>query len=108
MQLEPWCDNMYVDNEYVEYITSEQPNTKLNLHDRIKPYDNEKQNDILVEIDGTTFTQQDFEYLQQLPAILDDNILLEEDYGEQFSVGNLILYIIKIETYEKELIICES
>ena len=108
INLEPWCNTIYVDNEYTEYIILEQHNTIINLHDRVKPYDNEKQNDILVEIDGTTFSNTDFTYVQQLPEILADSIFLEEDLGEQFEVGNLKLTINSVETYEKELIICKK
>ena len=90
------------------YITLEQPNTKFNLQDRIKSYDNEKQNQILVEIDRNKFTQQDFMYIQQLSEILDDSTFLEEDYNEKFEVGNLQLTITNIETYEKDLIICKK
>ena len=63
--------------------------------------------EILVEIDGTKFVQQDFKYIQQLPEIINSSTFLEEDMGEQFEVGNLILTIYNITTYEKELI-CAS
>ena len=105
--LEPWCNNLYVDSEYTEYIKLEQPNTKFNLKNRIKPYDNEKNNEILVEIDGNIFTQEDAQYIEQLPEILADSVFLEEDMGEQFEVGNLKLTIFNVNTYEKDLIICK-
>ena len=106
--LEPWCNNLYVDSEYTEYIKLEQPNTKFNLKNRIKPYDNEKNNEILVEIDGNIFTQEDAQYIEQLPEILADSVFLEEDMGEQFEVGNLKLTIFNVNTYEKDLIICKK
>ena len=87
-----------------DYIQAEQPNTSFNLHDRVKPLDNEKNNEIIVEINGNNFTQQDFQYIQQLPDILDDSTFLEEDYGERFEVGNVQLEIFNTNTYEKELI----
>ena len=59
---------------------------------------------IIVEVDGKTFTQQDFDYIQQLSEILDDSTFLEEDMGEQFEVGNLTLTIKNIDTHEKKLI----
>ena len=52
--------------------------------------------------------EQDYSYIQQLPEILDDSIFLEEDYGEQFEVGNLKLTIFKTNTYEKDLIVCKT
>ena len=106
--LEPWCNNLYVDSEYTEYIKLEQPNTKFNLKNRIKPYDNKKSNEILVEIDGNIFTQEDAQYIEQLPEILADSVFLEEDMGEQFEVGNLKLTIFNVNTYEKDLIICKQ
>ena len=109
--LEPWCDTLYTDlnlDLINKYIDIEQKNTSFNLSEKILPYDNEKQNDILVEINGENFTQEDFIYIQQLTEILDDSIFLEEDMGEQFEVGNLKLTILKTNTYEKNLIICES
>jgi len=57
--LEPWCDNIYIDIPYEDYIKKEQPRTKVNLTDKIKPYDYVKQNDILISIDTNNFTQQD-------------------------------------------------
>jgi len=87
--LEPWCNTIYIDPSMItDYIKLEQPNTIINLHDRIKPLDNEKQNGILVEINGKKFTQQDMNYIQQLPEILDDST----------EIGNLYLTIINIKT----------
>jgi glycosyltransferase involved in cell wall biosynthesis len=98
--LEPWCSTMYTDAEWMKYITLEQPNTKFNLRDRIKPLDNEKNNEILIQIDGAKFTQQDFNYITQLPKIIQDS-------GEigSFELNNLHIDIIQINTYEKDLII---
>jgi hypothetical protein len=96
---EPWCSTIYIDTEYKKYITLEQPNTNFNLSEKILPYDNKKQNDILVEINGNKFTQQDFQIIQQLSEILDDS----GEVGE-FEIGNLKLIVYQIKTYEKELI----
>ena len=59
---------------------------------------------IIVEIDGKTFTQQDFDYVQQLSEILADSTFLEEDMGSQFEVGNITLTIKNVDTHEKKLI----
>ena len=60
--------------------------------------------DILVEINGARFNQQDYQYIQQLPEILKDNLILEEDFGSQFEVGNLKITIFGVDTFEKDLI----
>ena len=102
--LEPWCDKIYSDAEWIKYISTEQPNTPINLKDKCFNLDKKNKDGILVEIDGNKFTPDDARYIQQLPEILNDSIFLEEDMGERFEVGNLILTINNITTYEKKLI----
>jgi len=109
--LEPWCSTVYCRECMIEGSTAagrvvdyiEEENTSFNLHDKFKPFDNEKQNKILVEIDGKTLTQQDMNYIQQLSEIIQDS-------GEvgSFDLGNLYITIISLETFEKELIVCKS
>ena len=107
--LEPWCSTIYIDdangNQYTQYVEKEQPNTIIDLSERIKPYDNEKNNEILVTIDGNNFLQHDFGYIQQLPEILADS----GEPGFHGELGNITVEIFeKINTYEKDLIICKS
>jgi len=55
--------------------------------------------DIIVEVDGNTFTQQDFNYIIQLNEIIKDS-------GEvgQFNLGNLKVTINSLQEYQKDLI----
>ena len=114
--LEPWCSTIYVDEGNVStmiknYINLEQPNTSTDLYQKIKPFDNEKNNEILVEIDGSKFTQQDFQIIQQLPEILaNDDQLYEDVFIEPtyFTIENLQVTIVNLNTYEKDLIICKN
>lgn len=97
--LEPWCDTIYVDESSDKtmidnYITLESPNTVMDLYQRIKLYDSEKNNNILVNIDVHTFTQQDFTYLTQLSAILKDSGSIGS-----FKLGNLTIDIIELTEY---------
>jgi len=101
--LEPWCSTIYVDNNRSHYIDLEQSNTSFNLSERVLPYDNEKNNNILVEIDGTTITQQDFQIINQLAEIIQDS----GEIGE-FKVSNLKVTVIELKTYENNLIINEG
>ena len=79
----------------------------MDLHKRVLPFDNKKNNEILVTIDGNNFTQQDFQYIQQLPEILaNDDELYEEELPCEFKLGNLKIEIFQLNTYEKDLIIC--
>ena len=100
--LEPWCSTLYIDSSLIKsYVETEKSNTTMDLHDRIKPYDNEKQNQILIEIDGSNFDEQDYQNIQQLPPIIYDS----GELGE-FELGNLKISIFNLQTYEKTLIKC--
>ena len=99
-ELEPWCSTLYTDCEYEDYIKEEQPNTKFDLFDRIKPFENEKNNGIIVEFDCKQLNADNFQILVNLSEILQES-------GE---VGVMELEIFKfdiksLETYEKELIL---
>ena len=90
--LEPYCDNIYVDCEYKEYIKKEQPSTLINLSTRVLPYENEKNNHVIVEIDKKNFNENDMIIIQQLSQILDDSGKVGE-----FKLSNLFINVIKYE-----------
>jgi glycosyltransferase involved in cell wall biosynthesis len=103
--LEPWCNTYYGDGEWAQYsfyIQGEQSKTSFNLTDKIKPYSNEKNNYILVEIDGNNFTNQDFQFIQLLSEVIEE----ANETGE-FELGNMKLNINNLTTFEKELITCK-
>ena len=100
--LEPWCSTVYIDPSIIaSYIEIEQKNTTIDLYNRVKPLDNEKNNEILVTIDANKLTEQDFNYIQQLPDIIADS-------GEPAfhgELGNITVEIFdKMNTYEKDLV----
>jgi len=100
--LEPWCSTFYGDGEwfiYENYTQKEQPQSNFNLKHKIKPHDWDKNNYIIVEIDGNTFNNQDFNIIQQLSAIIQDS----GELGE-FELGNLKITINDLTTFEKDLI----
>ncbi len=102
--LEPWCDVIYIDEGNTptlikDYIEKEQTNTVIDLNRRVLPYDNEKNCEMLVQIDGSTFTQNDFTNIQRLSQIIQHS-------GEigSFELDNLKVEIIQINEYTKDLI----
>lgn len=103
--LEPWCSNIYLDEDgdnaiRTYYIINERQNTSFNLSERVLLYDNEKQNEILVYINGKTFNQQDFNIINKLSAIIKNS---DGELGE-FQLGNLTFKITGLNTYENQLI----
>ena len=97
--LEPWCSTMYVDCNYEQYIEKEQSNTSFDLQERIKPYDNEKQNEILISFDATQLNQNNFQLLQQLPDIIKDNGRIGSFELDIFKID-----IIQMNEYQNNLI----
>lgn len=107
--LEPWCDRIYIDDDMQvltsHYIDKEQKNTLYDLEKRVLTIgynDPEGENDIVVEIDRKTFTQQDYNIIENLSAIIQDS-------GEPgvFQLGNLKITIVSIIDHTNELIICK-
>ena len=107
--LEPWCSRIFIDDEMgvleAHYYETEHKNTKYDLQTRINGsgFDNPHDyHDIIVEIDRNTFTQYDYDLIQNLSAIIQDS-------GEPgvFQLGNLKITIVSIIDHTNELIICK-
>ena len=108
--IEPWCSTVYCNEcmipgstaggRVVDYIEME--NTSFDLHNKFKPFENKKENDILVEVQGRIFNQQDYQYIQQLSEIISDSGTIGT-----FNLGNLKITINSLKSYEKDLIVCE-
>jgi GT2 family glycosyltransferase len=108
--LEPWCSTIYIQDDYdlivPDYISKEQPNTKFNLKDRIRPYmfnHKDKPNDILVSFDASKLTQQSFQIIQQLSEIIKES-------GEvgSFKLDIFTIEIKQMNEYQKNLIVCNT
>ena len=100
--LEPWCDTLYTDlndREVEKYIAVEQNNTIIPLHERIKPFANEKNNEILVKINASKFDQNDFTNIQRLSQIIKNSGQIGS-----FNLGNLSIEIVQMNEYQDNLI----
>lgn len=99
MLLEPWCDSIYTDVPYDRYIQAEQKNTKFDLKKKLKRYDDQRTNDVLIEFDATKITNQSFEFFNMLQLMLEDSGQVGEFEYEIFK-----LKINKLSDYNKNLI----
>ena len=101
--LEPWCSTIYIEDDMQlivpDYIQKEQSNTKFDLQERIKPYNNEKQNNILISFDASKLTNQNFQLLTQLPEIIKDSGELGTFILDIFTID-----IIQMNEYQNQLI----
>jgi hypothetical protein len=98
--LEPWCDNINISipqTEIDEYIKKEQPDTKIDLNERINQ---NVSNDIQIVFDGNKFTQNSFNAIQQISAILESN---EIEVGE-FELDIFSIKVNRVKTYTHKLI----
>lgn len=100
--LEPWCSTIYVENYDTvvkQYIEQEKLNTTFDLWERIKPYDNEKNNEILISFDAKELNQNNFQLIQQLPDIIKEN-------GEigSFQLDIFMIDIIQMNEYQNTFI----
>jgi glycosyltransferase involved in cell wall biosynthesis len=73
-------------------------NSNLQLEQILEPWFNEGE-DIIVTIDGNKFTQQDFQYIQQL-----NDIVKESGEIGEFQLGNLYIKINSLKEYQNDLI----
>ena len=73
-------------------------NSNPQLEQALEPWFNEGE-DIIVEIDGNKFSQQDYQIIQQLNAIIKDS----GEIGE-FELGNLKITINSLKEYQNELV----
>ena len=101
--LEPWCDRIYVDlEEFVLYQMEEEKKTSFDLNKRLHSLtdgDRYDYDDIIIEINGALFNQQDMQLISQLSEIIQSS-------GEigSFELGNLKITINSLDTYEHNLI----
>lgn len=105
--LEPWCDTIYIEDQMQVlksyYIDNEQKNTTYNLSDRVKLFNSEKNNNILVEFNAEQCTQQSFEIIQQLSEIIKES-------GEigTFQLDIFTVTINSLTEYQNDLIVCKN
>ena len=103
-ELEPWCSTIYVESSIIdEYRNEEQKDTDFDLLDRIKPYDNEKNNEVLVSFDCSKLTADSFQVIVNLSDIIKDSGELGHMEYEIFTFN-----INSLNTYEKDLIVCNN
>ena len=104
-ELEPWCSTLY--SEYTgvisSYILHEQPNTIIDLSEKLKhEYHSEFTNDIVVYFDATKLTNENFQVIINL-----SDILKESGQTGQMELDIFKFDIKALTTYEKDLILAK-
>ena len=72
--LEPWCSNIYHDISDVEnYVEQEQPQTEYNLNSKILSINADVSNDIEIRFDAKDITNDNINFISQMPMILQEH-----------------------------------
>lgn len=111
-ELEPYCTKIYVDCSYESYIIKEQSGTAFDLRKRIKPLHADKDNDILVLMDGRKYVKS-ISVLKNLSEVIP--VLASRKPGFlsrflrlnnwRFRYKKLNFHINRVLSYEKDLIV---
>ena len=99
--LEPLCDDIFVDCDAYDYVQQEQYNTSESILTKVHPLEDESSNDIIVEIDGRNFSQQDYQVLMELGPILKQSGRVGKSKVGQF---NLVVDVKRLEEKQDNLI----
>lgn len=107
--LEPFFSNVLCDNKQLidEYIEREQEATSINLSSKIDLYSGEPDLtscDVNVIIDSTTFINSDVQVIYQLSSIL-AQMENESDIAGMYELGNVKVYINKLENTIQSLVV---
>ena len=88
------------------YLQKEQSNTTFDLNKRVLHISHNVphgENDIVVEFDASRLTQQSFQYIQQLAAIIADSGAIGE-----FEIDIFKITIYSLEEQQNKLIVLKS
>mgnify|MGYP004322194819 CR=1 FL=1 len=101
--LEPWCSTLYVDDKNLidAYIKSENDKTTCELNDKIKLDSGNYEGSVIVQFDINDMNEAGWQFIMNLPLILNDSGQIGEmEYG-QFNLN-----IKSLEDAKEELIKC--
>jgi len=101
--LEPWCSNIYVDMIRDPYIMKTMENTMYDVQERVRDINDEWKNDIIIELDGTKLSNENFKYITQLSFIIPDS----GGVGK-FELGIFNITINKLEPMDEEQLISDG
>jgi hypothetical protein len=72
--LEPWCSSIHHDIDDIKnYIEEEQPHTEYNLSNKILSINVDVSNDIEIRFDGSQVTNNNINFISQMPMILQEH-----------------------------------
>jgi len=102
-ELEPLATKIYTDFDFKTYINTEQPNTAINLNEKIHPIAEKKTHDVTVYIDGSKMNVKTMTILNNLSEIVSDRV-----ENQQLQIPNFKKLYYKIFKNYKPIIIIKE
>ncbi len=69
--LEPWCDNIYVDCDFAQYVANEENESMFKITDKVHKIGDIMQGDVQILFDGTKLNQNNFnQFIKNIPFII--------------------------------------
>lgn len=100
--LEPLADDLYVDCDFTSYYEQEQYNTSDNLLGKLHDHSVEPDNDVIIHLDGKRFSQQDYQLLFEMGAIIKQS---GKEGRSKLGQYNIEVEIKKLDEKQHDLII---
>jgi len=72
--LEPWCDRIYVDCDYMDYAEKEQSESMFNISSKLHKIGDEMIGDVQILFDGAFLTNELYQqFIKNIPFIIEQN-----------------------------------
>lgn len=98
--VEPYCDVLVGNNTIFPIFNSIHADTKMDLSGKFQLTEDPNFKGIIVYINGSAFNNRDYEILNIIPEILDE----QGQIGNEYVLGNLRIRVNDLTTYENDLI----
>jgi len=99
--LEPLAHDIYVDCDYADYIQNEQYRTTDDLLTKVHSIDDDVTNDVIIDLDGQRLSQQDYQILFEMGAIIKQS---GKPGKSKLGNFNIVLEIKRLEEKQNELL----
>jgi glycosyltransferase involved in cell wall biosynthesis len=97
--LEPWCDDIYVDCDFGNYVANEENKSMFKISDKVHKIGDGMKNNIQILFDGAKFTQEHFNtFITNIPFIIQ-----QTDSIGSFEWDIFQLHILSLQTKDMVL-----
>jgi hypothetical protein len=93
--LEPWCDDIYVDCDFGNYVATENSQSMYNIPNKIHRIGDVLQNNVQIRFDASKLTNNHFtEFIKKIPFIIQETDSIGKFTWDIFEINILSLQTI--------------